>query len=179
MATINMESILGKARNYMWSEEGVKRQGKAMVESGVAAAEARSYASEAGHVLRAFIEGSARSMLPAGVASVVAGAFYVTEPYDDPYNEKNTTAIAYVHVQSNPVSSPSLAPARYGGVEDLIGLYYHGVGHTMNRVWGDWHGDRVGSRVNIPYTPFIDDAVNQVWGYANGLHIIDIEILDV
>lgn len=44
-------------------------------------------------------------------------------------------------------------------LRDLAELYNTGVDHTMRQIFGQWHGERVGSRTVIPDTHFMEIAL--------------------
>lgn len=72
---------------------------------------------------------------------------------------------------------PSLEPTRFGdGINNIVLLYDQGVGHTMNRVYGKWHGKKVGSRTVIPKAHYIESAIEDFMvGYADQYGVVDIE----
>ena len=77
------------------------------------------------------------------------------------------------------LSRPSLAPGRFGGINNLAALLNNGVDHTMRPVHGMWHGHETWSRTVIPGAHFVDNAVSSFMGnYASEYNVIDISIGD-
>lgn len=78
---------------------------------------------------------------------------------------------------SKDLSRPSLNPERYGGINNLAALYDKGVGKTMNQVYGEWHGNIVGSRTNINGAGFMEDAKSAfIANYKEKYNIESVEI---
>lgn len=64
------------------------------------------------------------------------------------------------------VSSPSLAPETYGGIESLAQLFNNGVDHTMRPVHATHFGQDFWSRTVIPGTHFVQSAIGAFMGGA-------------
>lgn len=66
------------------------------------------------------------------------------------------------------LSRPSLDPDEYGGLDDIIALFNSGYNHNpIGRVFGEWHGERVGNRTVRIGTHFVNaaiDAFNSTYG---------------
>lgn len=66
---------------------------------------------------------------------------------------------------------PSLYPAGYGGVNNIVALFNNGY-TASHHVYGSWHGNRVRSRLSRPGLHFMQAAVadfNGGHGAANNI----------
>lgn len=72
---------------------------------------------------------------------------------------------------------PSLQPYKYGGIEALEELFDVGTSHVMNRVYGIWHGEAIGSKTFIPGAHFLEAAKNDFMSaYADEYGVRDVDI---
>lgn len=170
MASVNLGSIAQKCDAYFASSEGQRALGEGAASSAEAAAKAVEYANAAADALIHYIDMSASTSIPPGVASLVEGAF--SKGGATVTGVQNNKLVCEITVSSEDLARPSLYPGG-GGVYDLIGLYDAGVDHQMKRVFGTWHGARVGSRTIIPPTNFIEFAIQIALANKLALHIID------
>ena len=56
------------------------------------------------------------------------------------------------------MARPSLQPSKYGGVSNIVALFNNGYS-AGGQVFGEWHGQRVGSRTMREGTHFVSQAV--------------------
>lgn len=66
---------------------------------------------------------------------------------------------------------PSLNPAKYGGVDNIVALFNNGY-KASDYVYGNWHGNRVRSTISRPGLNFMQEAVsdfNGGYGAANDI----------
>ena len=107
--------------------------------------------------------------LSSGVSEAIAKGIVCSSPF------KNGNVYSINVYWQSDLSRPSL-----NGVDelhDLAELYDTGVDHTMNRIWGTWHGKTVGSKTDIPGNHFMDEAVRAfIDGYGNEYGVKDITI---
>lgn len=56
------------------------------------------------------------------------------------------------------MARPSLQPSKYGGVSNIVALFNNGYS-AGGQVFGEWHGQRVGSKTMRGGTHFVSQAV--------------------
>lgn len=66
---------------------------------------------------------------------------------------------AEINFQSTWLSRESLVPERYGGIDNIIVLFEKGY-TAKGQVFGEWHGQMVGSLTHRDGLGFIENAVN-------------------
>ena len=169
MSNINWGSIMKKANAFLHSKEGkaaIKSRGKNTYDEAELVTEAAEMFIE---VLRDSIHSSGMS---ANVASAIDALSHDSAVIND------GKAIGKINVYfDGDLSRPSLDVSRYGTLDDLAELFDTGVDHTMKRVWGTWHGNRVGSSTVIPGTHFMESAVsNFLSGYGSEYNVVSVDI---
>lgn len=65
-----------------------------------------------------------------------------------------------IDVYFNNKQSNSLFPEKYDGINNIVLLLNDGVDHTMQPVYGEWHGERIKSRTEINGIGFLEKAIN-------------------
>lgn len=177
MASINMESILAKAKAHMGSNAGQSKVdnvvskvmlGNIRMQSGGTAHTPEEAASK-------FIEVLRNSINSAGLSEGAIGAVSNIE-HGSAHSIGHNTYIISVYFVGD-MTRPSLDEAKYGGINDIVALFNNGVDHTMRPVHGLWHGKETWSRTVIPGTHFIEQAVSDFMGnYASEYNVINISV---
>lgn len=177
MASINMDSILAKAKAHMGSSAGQSKVntvvskvmlGNIRLQSGGTAHTPEEAASK-------FIEVLRGSINSAGLSECAIGAVSNIE-HGSAHSIGNNTYIIGVYFVGD-MTRPSLDEAKYGGINDIVALFNNGVDHTMRPVHGLWHGRETWSRTVIPGTHFIEQAVADFMGnYASEYNVINISV---
>lgn len=177
MASINMDSILAKAKAHMGSSAGQSKVntvvskvmlGNIRLQSGGTAHTPEEAASK-------FIEVLRSSINSAGLSEGAIGAVSNIE-HGSAHSIGNNTYIIGVYFVGD-MTRPSLDEAKYGGINDIVALFNNGVNHTMRPVHGLWHGRETWSRTVIPGTHFIEQAVADFMGnYASEYNVINISV---
>lgn len=176
MASINMDSILAKAKAHMESAGQSKVNtvvskvmlGNIRLQSGGTAHTPEEAASK-------FIEVLRNSINSAGLSEGAIGAVSNIE-HGSAHSIGNNTYIIGVYFVGD-MTRPSLDEAKYGGINDIVALFNNGVDHTMRPVHGLWHGMETWSRTVIPGTHFIEQAVADFMGnYASEYNVINISV---
>lgn len=177
MASINMDSILAKAKAHMGSSAGQSKVntvvnkvmlGNIRLQSGGTAHTPEEAASK-------FIEVLRNSINSAGLSEGAIGAVSNIE-HGSAHSIGNNTYIIGVYFVGD-MTRPSLDEAKYGGINDIVALFNNGVDHTMRPVHGLWHGRETWSRTVIPGTHFIEQAVADFMGnYASEYNVINISV---
>ena len=79
--------------------------------------------------------------------------------------------------EDDDMSRPTMSK-KDNNIDNIALLLNDGVDHTMNRVWGTWHGKHIGSRTTIPGAHFMEQAVSDFMGnYAYEYGVENIEII--
>lgn len=177
MASINMESILAKAKAHMGSSSGQHKidnvvskvmLGNIRLQSGGTAHTPEEAASK-------FIEVLRSSINSAGLSDGAIGAVSNIE-HGSAHSIGHNTYIIGVYFVGD-MTRPSLDEAKYGGINDIVALFNNGVDHTMRPVHGLWHGQETWSRTVIPGTHFIEQAVTDFMGnYASEYNVTNISV---
>ncbi len=177
MASINMDSILAKAKAHMGSSAGQSKVntvvskvmlGNIRLQSGGTAHTPEEAASK-------FIEVLRGSINSAGLSEGAIGAVSNIE-HGSAHSIGNNTYIIGVYFVGD-MTRPSLDESNYGGINDIVALFNNGVDHTMRPVHGLWHGRETWSRTVIPGTHFIEQAVADFMGnYASEYNVINISV---
>lgn len=177
MTSINMDSILAKAKAHMGSSAGQSKVntvvskvmlGNIRLQSGGTAHTPEEAASK-------FIEVLRSSINSAGLSEGAIGAVSNIE-HGSAHSIGNNTYIIGVYFVGD-MTRPSLDEAKYGGINDIVALFNNGVDHTMRPVHGLWHGRETWSRTVIPGTHFIEQAVADFMGnYASEYNVINISV---
>lgn len=172
MASINMDSILAKAKAHMATDKRqneIKQKASNAVLNGSASGNVHSIYEAAGKfisVLQSEIQSSGLS----------AGAMAAISQIDHGSAAPLGDGKYMIHIYfSGDSSRPSLDTAQYGGIDDIVLLFNNGVDHTMRPVHGMWHGHETWSRTVIPGAKFIESAIqNFMSNYASEYNVIDI-----
>lgn len=177
MASINMDSILAKAKAHMGSSTGQNKidnviskvmLGNIRLQSGGTAHTPEEAASK-------FIEVLRSSINSAGLSEGAIGAVSNIE-HGSAHSIGHNTYIIGVYFVGD-MTRPSLDEAKYGGINDIVALFNNGVDHTMRPVHGLWHGKETWSRTVIPGTHFIEQAVTDFMGnYASEYNVTSISV---
>lgn len=174
---VNMDSILSKAKNYVSSSKGQKEfnQIKSDIIKGVRKPGSGQSVHTPEEAAEKFIEVLRQEIASSGISENAISAINelsasaATEIGEDVY----TIKVSF----SGDLSRSSLCPDRYDGIQDLAVLLNDGVDHTMNRVYGMWHGNYIGSRTVISGAGFMEAAVNAFMGsYADEYNVTSIVI---
>ena len=172
----NMDSILSKAKNYVNSSNGQKEfnqiksdiiKGVRRSSSGKSVHTPEEAAQKSVEVLKQEISSSGLSGEAVAAISElsISGA---TEIGEDTY----TINVSF----SGDLYRPSLNVEKYGGINDLAELFDAGAG-PMNRVYGMWHGNYIGSKTTIPGANFMDAAVSTFMSsYADEYNVTSISV---
>lgn len=179
MASINMESIMAKAQANMGSNAGQAKVNnmvtKVMLGSITLKSGGKTHTPE--EAAEKFIDVLRNSISSSGISSDAASAISELSHSSAVPVGANTYTIEIFF--TGDLSRPSLAPGRFGGINNLAALLNNGVDHTMRPVHGMWHGHETWSRTVIPGAHFVDDAVSSFMGnYASEYNVIDISVGD-
>lgn len=177
MASVNMNSILAKAKVYMKSKAG---QGK--VNTMMSKVMLGNIRLQHGGVVHTpdeaaskFIEVLRNSINTAGLSKGAIEAISDIE-YGSAYEIGHNTYLIGVYFVGD-MTRPSLNETRYGGINDIVALFNNGVNHRMRPVLGLWHGEEVWSKTVIPGTHFIEQAVTDFMGnYASEYNVTSISV---
>ena len=164
MASIDWSAIEAVVNNYIDSPAGYKAtkevvdkimlgEIKIQSESGTTNKTPRQAADMFIQVLKDTINSAG---LSSGVTSAISKGIVRSIPY------KNGNGYSINVYWQEDLSRPSLLndiDDNYDRLVNLAELYDTGVDHTMKRVWGTWHGKKVGSKTDIKGTHFMDEAV--------------------
>ena len=164
MASIDWSAIEAVVNNYIDSPTGQKATkevvdkimlGEIEIQSGGGATNKtpRQAADMFIQVLKDTINSSG---LSAGVTGAISKGIVRSAPY------KNGNCYSINVYWQEDLSRPSLLndiDGNYDRLVNLAELYDTGVDHTMEQVWGTWHGKKVGSKTDIKGTHFMDEAV--------------------
>lgn len=177
MASIDMTSILAKARACMEKEETKKEvrkvvddvmRGEAMIRASGDVHTIDDIASKFIEVLRWEIENSGLS--PNAINSISDIGYSYSA-----ISDSNDYLICVFFTKD--LSRPSLMESKYGSINDLAELFNDGVDHKMRAVHGTWHGDEVWSRTVIPGTHFMEQAITDFMGnYGYEYNVKNIEL---
>lgn len=177
MASINMESILAKAKAHMGSNVGQSKVdnvvnkvmlGNIRLQSGGTTHTPEEAAAK-------FIEVLQSSIGSAGLSEGAIDAVSNIE-HGSAHSVGHNTYIIGVYFVGD-MTRPSLDEAKYGGINDIVALFNNGVDHTMRPVHGLWHGKETWSRTVIPGTHFIEQAVTDFMGnYASEYNVTNISV---
>ena len=177
MATINMSSILAKAKSYMGSSEGQSK-----VNSSVQRVMLGNVKLQVGGTVHTpedaaakFIDVLLRSIESSGLSpnaiSAVSGLDYTPTTCIG----ENTWLVGVYF--TGDLSRPSLQEDKYGSIKNIVALLNNGVDHTMRPVHGVWHGNETWSRTTIPGAHFVEQAVTDFIGnYASEYNVTNISI---
>lgn len=177
MTSINMASILAKAKGYTNSKEGKIRMndmaqkvllGQISLQSGEKTHTPEEAAAKFIEVLKSSISSSGISADAASAISELGSS--------SPRHIKDNVYEIDIYFEGN-LSRPSLQEGIYGGIDNLAALLNNGVDHTMKQVIGEWHGQKIRSRTVIPGAHFVQNAVSDFIGnYGQDYNVIDIQI---
>lgn len=177
MASINMKSILSKAKTYIGSTVGRNKVdgvvnkvmlGNIRLQSAGVIHTPEEAASKFIEVLKDSIKNAGLS--PNAIEAV--SNIEQTSAYRTGYN----SYVIQVYFVGD-MSRPSLDEAKYGRINDIVALFNNGVDHTMKQVHGVWHGEEAWSRTTIPGTNFIEQAVTDFMGnYASEYNVTNISV---
>lgn len=92
------------------------------------------------------------SGLPASVQSIVANASI------GPISENGPGSYSVSLQFHGDFVRPSLQPTKYGYVNNIVALFNNGY-RAGGQVFGDWHGNRIGSLQERAGTHFVNEAV--------------------
>lgn len=181
MASINMDSILAKAKTYMRSDGKSKvnivvsklMSGSVCPQSGKTVHTPEEAAAKFIEVLRNSIESSG---LSAGAIEAVSN---IEHSSAHQLGDSNTYIISVYF--TGDLSRPSLDTDRYpNGIRDIVNMFNYGApkdGHRMHPVHGEWHGNETWSRTVIPGAHFIEQAVTDFMGnYASEYNVTNISV---
>lgn len=177
MASINMDSILAKARVCMDTSEKKAQVnnivnkvilGQIKLETSKNTHTPEDAASKFIEVLRGEINSSGLSVEAIdAISNLDYGAVHRVG--------ENAYVISVYFVGD--LSRPSLDESRYGSINDLATLFNNGVDHKMKAVHGKWHGRETWSKTVIPGTHFMEQAVQDFMSnYATDYNVTDIKI---
>lgn len=161
-ATLNTASISAKLDAWARSSAGQKVISKKIdeyIDKDVRETQAGGkvltvqWVRELAQELCQMIEANAAS-LPESVRANVASV----APHR-PQKGRGGSIKAEINFESVWLSRESLIPERYGGIDNIIVLFEKGY-HANGQVFGEWHGQRVGSLTEREGLGFIADAVN-------------------
>lgn len=177
MASINMDSILAKAKAYTKSAEFQKQlesktdeiilTGGGKPTGAFGAAISIAGASAAADKFIEVLQGEIRSL---------GGTIEADLAHGEPYKVgKNRYQIAVWF--SGELSRESLHPCgNYKGINNIIALFNKGY-TARNRVYGTWHGNQIASLQHRDGLGFISSAVNNFMGnYGNEYGVLDISV---
>lgn len=179
--SIDMKSVLGKAKDFMESDEGEKRaadvkqkvmSGRVKLSSGQSIHTPEEAADKFIGVLRQAINSSG---LSDGAIAAVSNI-----DHGDAHKVGNDEYDVYVYFTGD-MYRPSLDEDRYGGINDIVSLFNDGAkgGAPMHTVVGQWHEKTIRSKTVIPGTHFIQQAISDFMGnYASDYNVTSIEVLD-
>lgn len=177
MASINMDSILAKAKAHMGGSDGQNKVnnvvskvmlGNILLQSGRTAHTPEEAASK-------FIEVLRSSINSAGLSEGAIGAVSNIE-HGSAHSIGHNTYIISVYFVGD-MTRPSLDEATYGGINDIVALFNNGVSHKMRPIQGLWHGEEIWSRTVIPGTHFIEQAVTDFMSnYASEYNVTSISV---
>lgn len=185
MASIDWGAIEAVVNNYIDSSDGQKATqevvdkimlGGVFIQSkdGVVNKSPRQAADMFIQVLKDTINSAG---LSSGVTDAISKGIVRSVPY------KNGGGYSINVYWQEDLSRPSLLNGVYDGsvnqdrLVNLAELYDTGVDHTMNQVWGEWHGKIIGSKTDIEGAHFMDEAVRMFMdSYGDEYGIKDIVI---
>lgn len=178
MASINMASILAKAKSHMGSSSGKQKVNS--VVTNVMLGNLRLQSGGGGNhtpeeAAAKFIEVLQNEINSSGLSPGAAAAISNLGHTSASCVGENLYTVGVYF--AGDLSRPSLDEAQYGSISNLAALFNNGVDHTMRPVHGIWHGNEVWSRTTIPGVHFIDSAVHSFMGnYASEYNVIDISV---
>lgn len=182
MASINMDSIIAKAKSCMsTSKKKAEVQnaidnvlvGKMKIKTG-----GGSIVHTAEDAAIKFEEVLLKSINSSGLSANAISAISNID-HTSPKRIGSNMYIIDIYFEGD-LSRPSLDPSHYDDIHNIAALFNKGVDHTMRPVRGEWHGVETWSRTRIPGTHFIENAVSDFMGnYASEYNVLDISIDDV
>lgn len=177
MASINMESILSKAKACTETaqfQKKIEQKADILIANGGVAGTA-----------------SGRMVTISGMSMAAAKFIEVLKSEIDGSDIAISSVISLEHGSpvkvgtnkyqidvwfSNNLHRDSLVPGKYGGVDNIIALFNNGYS-AGNTVYGIWHGEQIASLTERTGIHFIESAVrNYMANYASDYGVIDIEI---
>lgn len=177
MASINMESILAKARactNTAEFQKKIEQKADILIANGGAndIIGGRKVTISGMSVAAAkFIEVLQNEITSSGIAIADVISLEHSTPYKVGTN-KYQIAVWF----SNDLHRNSLVPDKYDGVDNIVALFNNGYS-AGNTVYGIWHGEKIASLNERVGIHFIDSAVRNYMGnYASEYGVIDIQI---
>lgn len=176
--SINMSSIMSKARKVVKSTTGKQKIDKVIDEAMLGRFKLQLvediYTPE--ETAEKFIQVLRRAISTSGLSDRAIAALDNLD-YSEARKLSSGMYIIYVFWAGN-MSRPSLLPSVYGDIEDLPGLLNDGVDHKMKQIKGVWHGEEYRSRTVIPGAGFMEQAVSDFMGnYSDKYNVTGIEII--
>ena len=172
---VNIGSIMGKVQAFSKTTVGQKKIDNAISyirgHGGVSAAGGRVRTAKdidaAANVMERLIRASAgQSGLPSSVFAELSNGLTHGAPVVSPDGQGRVGIYIY-----GDTYRPSLDPARYGGIDNIIALFNNGY-KASDYVYGNWHGNRIKSTISRPGLQFMQAAVsdfNSGYGAANDI----------
>lgn len=169
-----MGSIISKAESAMNTGPMIAERerivddvmnGRRILSSGSAVRTPEEAAERAVEILRAEIGGSGT---PSDVVAALQDISYGIR--------KSGDGIYTIDISFSSVSRASLAPEKYGGIDNLAALYNNGVDHVMNQVVVDHFGQKIGSRTVIQGTHFMQSAQNSIMNMGADYNVLSCDI---
>lgn len=172
MASINMDSILAKAKAHMATDKRqneIKQKSANAILNGTSSGGIHSIYEAAGKFISVLQSEIQSSGLSAGAMAAIS---QINHSSAVPLGDGKYMILIYFSGDS---SRPSLDPEQYGGIDDIVLLFNNGVDHKMRPVHGMWHGHETWSKTVIPGAKFIESAMqNFMSNYASEYNVIDI-----
>lgn len=112
------------------------------------------------------------SMINANAAALPASVYAHVQSINvqGVFREDSGAIRAHISFTDTSMERPSLVPEVYGFVDNIVVLFEKGW-HANAPVYGEWHGQKVGSRTDYPGDNFIHSAVDSFNGKYGGLGI--------
>lgn len=182
MAIIDMASIASKINAYANTSQGKQAINKAIRNVSINfGARATKFSPE--EAANKFVEvmldavRSAHGSAMGQTAVDAASNFVAGTPSFSTAANGGTVATIPFTFEGN-LHRDSLAPSKYGGVDNIVALLNNG--YSANRtVFGSWHGKNIASRKERAGAGFVQSAVRIFMSqYATDYNVIDIKVGD-
>ena len=176
MTTVNMESILSKAKKYtntpQFQDKVRKKVDSIILSNGSTGMSGGSKISIGGLRMAAekFIEVLKNEISNSNIA--------ISDVISLEYDTPKKVGINRYQIEiwfSNDLHRESLAPDKYDGIDNVVALFNNGY-TAHNAVHGTWHGQEIYSLTNRAGIHFIDSAIRSYMAnYASEYGVVSIE----
>lgn len=181
MASIDWKVVDDKINAYLYSYEGEEEIAKIVDKVMLGQLSFKKNTDGSSHTIQEaadkFIQVLVSDIYNSGLSDYAIDVITQNIDFAEPFKRGDNTYSIMVYWLDD-MSRPSLDP-RQGELYDLVSLLNYGVGHEMNRVYGEWHGKKIGSKTTIIGAHFIEQAIEDFLGnYGTEYGVDNITVLE-